>query len=207
MLENLGHQDVAVLDGGIQAWVAAGAPLTDDVETFPPGTLRLAEGWTGVIDREELKARLGSVVLLDARAAARYRGETEPIDPVAGHIPTARNAPIDGNLVDGAFRSADELHARFVALGADGAEGDVVTSCGSGVSAIHHALAMRIAGLPDPILYVGSYSDWSRSGEPVATGQAPGDAPPRGAPGDSARATTPPPPERPGDAPPTTTPG
>jgi thiosulfate/3-mercaptopyruvate sulfurtransferase len=177
MLENLGHQDVAVLDGGIQAWVAAGAPLTDDVETFPPGTLRLAEGWTGVIDREELKARLGSVVLLDARAAARYRGETEPIDPVAGHIPTARSAPIDANLEDGRFRTAEELRERFIGLGADGRQGEVVTSCGSGVSAIHHALAMRIAGLPDPILYVGSYSDWSRSGEPVATGDEPGNAP------------------------------
>ncbi len=177
MLENLGHRDVAVLDGGIQAWVGAGGPLTDEVATFPRGTLHLAERWTGVIDREGLKARLGSVVLLDARAAARYRGETEPIDPVAGHIPTARSAPIDGNLEDGRFRSPDELRERFIALGADGEHGEVVTSCGSGVSAIHHALAMRIAGLPDPILYVGSYSDWSRSGEPVATGDAPSNPP------------------------------
>jgi thiosulfate/3-mercaptopyruvate sulfurtransferase len=108
---------------------------------------------------------------------------------VAGHIPTARNAPIDGNLVDGRFRSADELRERFVSLGADGESGEVVTSCGSGVSAIHHALALRVAGLPDPILYVGSYSDWSRSGEVVATGDAPGN-PPGDAPGAPPREAT-----------------
>jgi thiosulfate/3-mercaptopyruvate sulfurtransferase len=119
------------------------------------------------------------VVLLDARGAPRYRGETEPIDPVAGHIPTARSAPTDGNLTEpaGPFRPSADLAARFRDLGADGSEGPTVTSCGSGVSALHHALALRIAGLPDPILYVGSYSDWSRSGEPVATGPEPGEPP------------------------------
>jgi thiosulfate/3-mercaptopyruvate sulfurtransferase len=126
---------------------------------------------------EELKERLGSMVLLDARAAPRYRGETEPVDPVAGHIPTARNAPVDGNLADGRFRPPDELAERFRGLGADGTRGPVVTSCGSGTSAIHHTIAMRLAGLPDPILYVGSYSDWSRSGEAVATGPEPGPPP------------------------------
>ena len=126
-----------------------------------------------------VKTRLGTVVLLDARAAARYRGETEPIDPVAGHIPTAINAPIDDNLVEpgGPFRPAAQLVNHFGELGVDGST-PVVTSCGSGVSALHHALAMRAAGLPDPILYVGSYSDWSRSGEPVAVGPKPG-APPK----------------------------
>ena len=125
-----------------------------------------------MIDREELKARLGSVVLLDARGGPRYRGETEPIDPVAGHIPTARHVPVEANLVepDGPFRPAAQLASHFRDLGADGSGGPVVTSCGSGVSALHHAVAMRIAGLPDPILYVGSYSDWSRSGEPVVSG-------------------------------------
>jgi thiosulfate/3-mercaptopyruvate sulfurtransferase len=117
--------------------------------------------------------------VLDVRSGERFRGETEPIDPVAGHIPTAISAPIDGNLADGRFRPPDELAARFRDLGADGSAGPVVTSCGSGTSAIHHTVAMRLAGLPDPILYVGSYSDWSRSGEPVTTGPEPGD-PPRG---------------------------
>jgi thiosulfate/3-mercaptopyruvate sulfurtransferase len=182
MLESLGHWAVAVLDGGIQAWVAAGGELTTEVPDFAASTgdeLHLGGAWTGVIERSELKTRLGEVVLLDARAAPRYRGETEPIDPVAGHIPTARSAPVDGSLAApaGPFRPPAELAERFRALGADGSEGPVVTSCGSGVSALHHALALRAAGLPDPILYVGSYSDWSRSGEPVATGPEPGEPP------------------------------
>ena len=181
MLDVLGHDQVAVLDGGIAAWIAAGGELTDHEPVFPIAELHLADAWSRVIDREELRARLGSLVLLDARAAPRYRGETEPIDPVAGHIPTAVNVPVDGNLVDpaGHFRPPDELAARFRDLGADGSAGPVVTSCGSGVSALHHAIAMRLAGLPDPILYVGSYSDWSRSGEPVATGPEPGNPPER----------------------------
>jgi len=184
MLDVLGDGDVVVLDGGIGAWTAAGGELTAETPTLPPAELHLGDAWSRVITREELRSRLGSVVLLDARGAPRYRGETEPIDPVAGHIPTARNAPVDGNLVEpnGRFLARDELAARFRGLGADGADGTagpVVTSCGSGVSALHHALAMRVAGLPDPILYVGSYSDWSRSGEPVATGPEPGDPPDR----------------------------
>jgi thiosulfate/3-mercaptopyruvate sulfurtransferase len=179
MLDALGHRETAVLDGGIAAWTAAGGELTTDEPTWTPAELHLAPKWRGVISREELKERLGSVVLLDARAAPRYRGETEPIDPVAGHIPTAVNAPVDGNLADGRFRPPAELAERFRELGADGSEGPVVTSCGSGTSALHHAIAMRLAGLPDPILYVGSYSDWSRSGELVATGPEPGDPPER----------------------------
>lgn len=181
MLDVLGHDAVAVLDGGIDAWTSAGGELVSAVPHHPPARLHLAEQWSRVIERVELKSRLGSLVLLDARAAPRYRGETEPIDPVAGHIPTAVNIPIDGNLVDvgggGRFRAPDELAARFRDHGADGSAGPVVTSCGSGVSALHHALALRRAGLPDPILYVGSYSDWSRSGEPVETGPGPGDLP------------------------------
>ena len=178
MLDVLGHHDVAVLDGGIEAWTSAGGRLTTEVPSWPASTLHLADAWAGVISRDELKSRLGSVVLLDARAAPRYRGEVEPIDPVAGHIPTALNAPVDGNLANGRFRTADELRERFVDLGADGTAGPIVTSCGSGTSALHHAIAMRLAGLPDPMLYVGSYSDWSRSGEGVTTGPEPG-VPPR----------------------------
>src|SRR6478609_3274105 len=177
MLDVLGHHEVAVLDGGIEAWTAAGGTLSTEAPAWQPASLHLADAWTGVISREELKARLGSIVLLDARAPARYRGEVEPIDPVAGHIPTARNAPVDGNLADGRFRPPAELAERFRALGADGSAGPVVTSCGSGTSALHHAIAMRLAGLPDPILYVGSYSDWSRSGERIATGDDPGEPP------------------------------
>jgi thiosulfate/3-mercaptopyruvate sulfurtransferase len=179
MLDNLGFERVGVLDGGWQAWLAAGQRVSTDTPASPPATLTLETAWTGTIDRADLKARLGSLVLLDARGAPRYRGETEPIDPVAGHIPTAINSPTDDNLgPDGRFLPPDELAARFAALGVDPSSADVVTSCGSGTSACHHSLAMRVAGLADPILYVGSYSDWSRSGEPVATGPEPG-LPPR----------------------------
>jgi thiosulfate/3-mercaptopyruvate sulfurtransferase len=190
MLDDLGHRGgEAVLDGGLKAWVAAGLPLSVDVPTTRPAARPpiLAPRWSRVIERDELKERLGRVLLLDARGGPRYRGEVEPIDPYPGHIPTALNAPTDGNLVEpsGRFLSPAQLRARFddlryaaVAAGAAAADGDVVTSCGSGTSACHLSLAMRLAGLPDPILYVGSYSDWSRAGEPVAVGPDPG-APPR----------------------------
>lgn len=178
MLDDLGHQRVVVLDGGYPAWVAEGFPVTTDVPTVPPAPLELSNAWTKVIDRAGVIQRLGQIVLLDARGAPRYRGEVEPIDPVPGHIPTARNAPTDGNLgPDGRLLGVSELAARFGALDADGPGGPVVTSCGSGVSACFNSLAMRIAGLPDPLLYPGSYSDWSRSGMPIAVGPEPG-APP-----------------------------
>ena len=177
MLGDLGHREAAVLDGGIEAWKAAGFALTRERPSWPPARLELAPGWSRVIDRAELTDRLGSVVLLDGRAGPRYRGETEPIDPVAGHIPSAISAPIEGNLgPDGLFLSPERLAERFHALGLSGRP--VVTSCGSGTNACQNALAMRIAGLPDPILYAGSYSDWSRAGMPVATGSAPGELPP-----------------------------
>ncbi len=176
MLDDLGHRDVAVLDGGFPAWVAAGLPVTTvepDLPAAHPGRLR--RSWTRVLDRDGLKARLGATVLLDARAGPRYRGETEPIDAVPGHIPTARNAPTDGNLgPDGRFLDRGALGERFAELGVSD---DVVTSCGSGISATHNALAMRVAGLPDPVLYPGSYSDWTQAGEPVATGPEPGGPP------------------------------
>ena len=178
MLDDLGHDRVAVLDGGFPAWVAEGHPVSRSLPEFPWARLELADRWTKTLDRAGVAAGLGRMVLLDARGGPRYRGETEPIDPVPGHIPTARNAPTDGNLgPDGRLLAADQLRARFRGLGADGSEGPVVTSCGSGVSACFNSLAMRVAGLPDPILYPGSYSDWSRSGMPIATGPDPGDAP------------------------------
>ena len=178
MLDDLGHRSVAVLDGGFTAWVAGGHPVEIASTTHEPAVLHLRDRWTRVIDRDGLTARLGDVVLLDARGAARYRGEVEPVDPVAGHIPTARNAPTEGNLgPDGRFLGADDLRARYGSLGAGAPEAEVVTSCGSGVTACHNALAMRLAGLPDPILYPGSWSDWSTAGSPVATGPDPGDAP------------------------------
>lgn len=202
MLDNLGHGRVAVLDGGLDAWAAIGGPLTTETPAWPPASLRLRERWSRVVERDELRRRLGSVILLDARAPERYRGEVEPIDPAAGHIPTALSAPFTDNLgPDGRFRSPSELRERFRGLGVGddaaggdaaggaGARGDdrasrvgdtpegrvVVTSCGSGTNACHNALAIRLAGLPDPLLYPGSFSDWSRAGLPIATGPEPGE--------------------------------
>jgi thiosulfate/3-mercaptopyruvate sulfurtransferase len=191
VLDNLGFgrrgtpgEWVRVLDGGIKSWVEAGLAVAtgDEVPSPAPGGLHLGGQWHGVIEREELKGRLGDITLLDARGAPRYRGEVEPIDPVPGHIPTAISAPFDMNLApDGRLRPAEELRIQYADLGitGDGDEPEAVVSCGSGTSAAHHSLAMRLAGLPDPILYVGSYSDWSRSGEPVATGPEPGPPPDR----------------------------
>lgn len=194
MLDNLGFgrrgisgEFVGVLDGGIAAWTATGRPL--ETGQAPAGAratkLSLEGRWTRVIARGELRNRLGSVTLLDARGAPRYRGEVEPVDPIAGHIPTAISAPYDTNLGgDGALLGRDALAGKYADLGisarAAGRGRETVISCGSGTSACHHALAMRVAGLPDPILYVGSYSDWSRSGEPVAIGAEPGHRPPPG---------------------------
>lgn len=181
MLDDLGHDRVAVLDGGFRAWVAAGYPVT--IEPSPPrqgARLRLHGAWTRVMDRDAVAAALGRMVLLDARAGPRYRGEIEPIDPIPGHIPTARSAPTSDSLApDGRLLDADRLAAHFRELGVPGKSGDdpVVTSCGSGVNACFTSLAMRVAGMPDPILYPGSYSDWSRAGMPIATGPEPGDPP------------------------------
>jgi thiosulfate/3-mercaptopyruvate sulfurtransferase len=174
MLDDLGHGQVAVLDGGVTTWTDLGLPTTTEIPTWAPARLTLAPTWKKAIDRKTLRDRLGSVVPLDARAGPRYRGETEPIDPVAGHIPTARSAPTDGNLgPNGRFLDPEQLETRFGSLDAAG-DFEVVTYCGSGVSATHNALAMRIAGLPDPLLYPGSWSDWSTAGYPVATGPEPG---------------------------------
>lgn len=172
MLDNLGHETVFVLDGGIQAWVAAGNDLATDEPRWPRASLSLRERWRNVIDRAELSERLGEITLLDARAPERYRGDVEPIDPKAGHIPTAINAPASANLDrQGHLLPADQLQTRYSALASQGRP--FVTSCGSGTTACHHALAMRVAGLPDPLLYVGSFSDWSRSDMPVAVGDTP----------------------------------
>jgi thiosulfate/3-mercaptopyruvate sulfurtransferase len=177
MLDNLGHRGgAAVLDGGIAAWTAAGHPLGHEEPRWPPAQLELADRWTNVIERGDLADRLGSVTLLDGRAPERYRGEIEPIDPQAGHIPTALSLPTAGNLdADGRFLPADQLRARLGHLADAGKP--LVSYCGSGVNACHNLLVMRLAGLPDPLLYAGSFSDWSRSGLPVLAGPEPGDAP------------------------------
>jgi len=175
MLRDIGHLAVQLLDGGLGAWMAAGFPVTTEPPLIVPATMSVQPGPTRQIDRATLAQRLGAVTVLDARAPERYRGEVEPIDARAGHIPTARNAPTTDNLDHtGRFRSAAELAGRYQGL-SRGTE--VVTSCGSGVFACHDILAMTIAGLPEPMLYPGSWSDWSSSGMPVAVGSEPGAAP------------------------------
>ncbi len=178
MLDNLGHRGgQAILDGGLQAWLAAGQPLSTEVPKLPPATLKLGDEWHNVISRDDLAGRLGLMDLLDARAGERYRGEVEPIDPAAGHIPTAISAPFTENLgADGRMLTPSELRRRYEPLLIEGRTS--VVSCGSGTTACHDALAMRIAGLRDPLLYVGSFSDWSRSDMPVVTGPQPGDPAP-----------------------------
>ena len=151
----LGHAAVAVLDGGLKAWQA---DLTRAVPTSAPGNFSLRPSLTRTIDAAELRRRLGAVDLIDARARPRFEGREEPIDPVAGHIPGAVCLPFQENLApDGRFRSPAELAARFAGHGAD-----TISYCGSGVTAAHNILAMRIAGLPEPVLYPGSWSEWIR---------------------------------------------
>lgn len=170
MLRYFGHGAVAALDGGLQAW---SGPLEAVPATPPPGDFVAAPPREEMkLDFEEVRALPPDVVLLDARAPERFRGEVEPVDPRPGHIPGARGAHFGGNLRDDLrFRSPEELRRRFEELG--GGDGSLVVAyCGSGVSACNNLLAMEIAGLTGARLYPGSWSDWSsRPGAPIATGE------------------------------------
>jgi thiosulfate/3-mercaptopyruvate sulfurtransferase len=168
LLGLFGHKAQAVLDGGLKAW---GSPLETDTPSVRPGDFRAADPDTSrVLDYQEVR-RLKGVPLLDARLGERYRGETEPIDPKAGHIPGAINLPYTQVVKpDGTFKSPDDLRRQYRALGA---ERGAVFYCGSGVNATQQLLAMEIAGLPDARLYAGSWSDWSNRDLPVATGEDP----------------------------------
>ena len=172
LLKDAGVTDVLLLDGALPAWRAAGLPLAEGPEQIAPGSITLGKGVMPVLDADGAAALASTGLLLDARAGARYRGETEPIDPKAGHIPGARSAPTTENLAaDGRFLPAEELRNRFEALGA-GAE-QVGVYCGSGVTAAHEAVALVLAGY-EPVLYPGSWSQWSNlPGRPVETGDAP----------------------------------
>ena len=151
----------------------ADLPQSSVVPTPEPRELRLADRWSNVVDRDELIGRLDDVMLIDARAPERYRGEVEPIDPRAGHIPSAINAPAKTFLAeDGRFLEPAALAEQLRSVAPEGRS--VVVSCGSGVTACHTALALRVAGRPDAILYPGSFSDWSRTELPIAVGPEPG---------------------------------
>ncbi|MFG2226407.1 sulfurtransferase [Streptomyces sp. NPDC048644] len=174
LLRWAGHPDVRVLDGGLASWTASGATLTSEIPVPSAGDFTPAPGALPVLTADEAAALARTGVLLDARAAERYRGDVEPIDRVGGHIPGAVSAPTTENVTeDGTFRGTGALAARFAALGAkDGAE--VGVYCGSGVSAAHEVLALAVAGIP-AALYVGSWSAWSSdASRPVATGGLPG---------------------------------
>jgi thiosulfate/3-mercaptopyruvate sulfurtransferase len=173
MLDRLGHRDVSLLDGGLAAWMAAGGPLTEAQVAYPPATLTPADSWSGIVDRDAIRDDPRSFDLVDVRAAERYLGETEPVDRVPGHIPGARNLPA-ASLLDGSGRLRDATDLRLLLEAPDGPDAALVMSCGSGVTACLGIVAARIAGLPDPLLYPGSYSDWSAASLPVATGPEPG---------------------------------
>jgi thiosulfate/3-mercaptopyruvate sulfurtransferase len=177
LLTYFGHPAVSVLDGGYAAWVAGGGSSESgpDERLGPPGDFTAVPGGLGLLDTDGAARLARAGRLLDARAGPRYRGEVEPVDDVAGHIPGALSAPTADNLGESRrFRSPEALRARFAALGADGSGGPVGAYCGSGVTAAHEVLALRLAGI-EAALYVGSWSEWSRDpARPIAAGPDPG---------------------------------
>lgn len=197
MLRYYGHDRVRVLDGGFRGWAAAGQPVSTEDGSSEPGDFAAEPGRLPILDAAGAAELARSGILLDARAPARYRGETEPVDRVAGHIPGAVSAPTAENVTSaGLFRPVAELRARFANLGIraaddgaandgaanDGAANDVAAHadqrvgayCGSGVTAAHEVLALELAGIP-AALYVGSWSGWvADPSRPVATGPRPG---------------------------------
>jgi thiosulfate/3-mercaptopyruvate sulfurtransferase len=172
-LRYFGHRDVRVLDGGFAAWTAAGFPTSQQSAAAAAGDFVARPGQMPMLSVEQAAALARDGLLLDARAAERYRGDVEPVDPVGGHIPGAISAPTGENVgPDGRLRPPQELRRRFEALGATGAE--VGVYCGSGVTAAHQVLALSRAGVP-AALYVGSWSHWvTDPARPVATGGDPG---------------------------------
>jgi thiosulfate/3-mercaptopyruvate sulfurtransferase len=156
-----GHRDVAVLDGGIGKWKAEGRPLETSVPELAPARFEPRFDAGRVLSKAQLSAAAGAAetLILDARAPERYRGDVEPIDPRAGHVPGARNAPFTGNLgAGGTFLPPQELRRRYSELGADARE--PIVYCGSGITACHDLLALAVAGLSGR-LYAGSWSEWS----------------------------------------------
>lgn len=181
LLRWLGHREVALLDGGWPRWQREGGPVTDRIPHPNPRVFPARPDDRLWVDAETAgrAAQDPGALLLDARAEERFTGEREPLDPVAGHVPGARNRPYEDNLaVSGDFLPARELAAEYQELLAGRAPAAVVHMCGSGVTACHNILAMEIAGLAGSRLYAGSWSEWiTDPRRPVATG-AEGDTPP-----------------------------
>jgi thiosulfate/3-mercaptopyruvate sulfurtransferase len=179
-LRYFGHDQVRVLDGGFRAWAAAGRPVATDEPDVAAGDFTATAGQLPVLDAAGAAALARSGVLLDARAGERYRGEVEPVDPAAGHIPGAVSAPTAANVgPDGRFLPPDELRRRFQDLGVTAGRAGALALgvgayCGSGVTAAHEVLALQLAGVPAS-LYVGSWSGWTADpSRPIATGADPG---------------------------------
>jgi len=174
MLRWIGHETVAVLDGGLAKWAAEKRPLTSEVPRFAPSHYQQESKGQPAVDVSEVMRQGSEMLLLDARAPARYRGEQEPIDPVAGRIPGARNRfNMDNVSPQGTFKSAGELRREFQAVLGDRAPSEAVHYCGSGVAACHNLLAMEVAGLPGGRLFAGSWSEWSADPKrPVEKGPA-----------------------------------
>jgi thiosulfate/3-mercaptopyruvate sulfurtransferase len=173
LLQWLGHPAVAVLDGGIDRWIAEGQLLTADEPHVTPARF-IAGTAMPTASAREIMEHLddGALTVVDARAPERYRGEVEPIDPVAGHIPGAVNRPYGANLdAQGMFKPAEQLRAEFQTLLKDAPPAAAIHQCGSGVTACHNVLAMSVAGLPGSRLYPGSWSEWiADSGRPIERG-------------------------------------
>ena len=179
MLRWLGHDAVAVLDGGWQAWLTAGGPSESAAPApRPSGNFTRRPSLAGNVSTKGVLDNLRTPrhLVLDARAPERYAGEVEPLDPVAGHIPGAKNRFFQTNLqADGTFKSREQLREEFTALLEDWTPHDVIHHCGSGVSGCHNLLAMTHAGMDGSLLYPGSWSEWCANPEhPVATGHTPG---------------------------------
>ncbi|GAA4013719.1 sulfurtransferase [Actimicrobium antarcticum] len=172
MLRWAGHGRVAVLDGGLAAWAAAGGQLVSESDPAVRGNFSARPSLTRSVDVDQVMTNLDSAALtiVDARAPDRFRGENETLDRVGGHIPGAKNRFFKDNLLpNGRFKPADQLRAEFSAL--IGTPGTSVMQCGSGVTACHNMLAMEVAGLSGAALYPGSWSEWSAvPARPVATG-------------------------------------
>ena len=174
VLTDAGIRDVRILDGALREWTAAGMGLEEGDVVPTPGSVTLSTGSLAQVSIDQAAELAASGVLLDVRAPERYRGDVEPMDPRAGHIPGSMNVPTTGNVdEDGRFLAPEALRARFAEVGLDAAS-PVAVSCGSGVTASHAFVALRIAGL-SPQLYPGSWSQWSNHPDrPVATGPNPG---------------------------------
>jgi thiosulfate/3-mercaptopyruvate sulfurtransferase len=168
MFRLIGSRNAVVLDGGIKAWTAAGYQLTDATTSRTPSSADAAFDASQIVTTDELQRSRSDnrTLLLDARAAPRYRGETESIDRVAGHVPGARNRPFSENLAaKGTFKSATDLRDAFSATLGTHAPDDVVHMCGSGVTACHNLLAMEHAGLAGSRIYAPSWSGWIGDGK------------------------------------------